>query len=334
MNRFETRWIFGFALMLLVLARGAEAEPVKVIFDTDISSDVDDCGALAILNTLADKGEAELLACVVDGHDADKAAVAAVNVINTYYGRGKVPIGAYHGDHGKASKSHYTAKLRDEFPHTAPADDKAPEALLVYRKTLADAPDGSVAIISVGFLMNLTDLVNSKGDDVSPLDGVELVKKKVKRLVVMGGQFPNPQKFEEWNFSANGVGKDTQLVVGTWPTPILFSGFSIGQGISTGPALESAPASNPVRRAYELFENAIKKGRSSWDPTAVLAAIRDPEKYWKVVADGCCTISDKGVSAWTETPHKGHSYLAPKLDNAEMAKILDGLIATGAAKKE
>ena len=115
-----------FLVTLLVPVARTNAAAAKVILDTDISSDVDDCGALAILNALADRGEAEILACVVDGHDADKAAVAAVNVINTYYGRGDVPIGAYQGDKGRPSQSHYTAKLRDEFPHTAPSDDKRP----------------------------------------------------------------------------------------------------------------------------------------------------------------------------------------------------------------
>ena len=101
---------------------------MKIIIDTDISSDVDDCGALALANTLADQGEAELLACVVNGHDADKASVAAVNAINTYYGRGGVPIGAYQGTRGIPSHSSYTAKLRDEFPHTCCSpDDKAPD---------------------------------------------------------------------------------------------------------------------------------------------------------------------------------------------------------------
>lgn len=321
------------ALAILAFPGRAKADAVKVIFDTDISGDVDDCGALAILNALADKGEAEILACVVNGHDADKASVAAVNVINTYYGRGSVPVGAYHGSHGPPSRSRYTAKLRDEFPHAALSDDKAPDALQVYRRALAGAPGDGVVIISVGFLMNLADLIDSKPDDISPLAGAELVKKKVRRLVVMGGQFPNPQHFEEWNFTNGDVGRDTQHVLEAWPTPILFSGFSIGQGIGTGKALEPTPAANPVRRAYQLFDNALKNGRSSWDPTAVLAAVRDPEKYWNVVSDGSCTATEKGVNTWSPTPHRGHSYLAPKVSNEEMVRTLDALMVTPPAKK-
>ena len=38
---------------------------VGIIFDTDMDTDCDDAGALAILHALADRGEAEILATVV-----------------------------------------------------------------------------------------------------------------------------------------------------------------------------------------------------------------------------------------------------------------------------
>ncbi|RKY61051.1 MAG: hypothetical protein DRP96_04290, partial [Candidatus Neomarinimicrobiota bacterium] len=44
----------------------------KVIFDTDIGPDWDDVGATAVLHTLANQGEAEILAMMVSsgGHSA------------------------------------------------------------------------------------------------------------------------------------------------------------------------------------------------------------------------------------------------------------------------
>ena len=36
----------------------------------------------ALLNTFADRGDAEILACVVNGHDADNASAAAISAIN------------------------------------------------------------------------------------------------------------------------------------------------------------------------------------------------------------------------------------------------------------
>ena len=68
------------------------AEPVKVIFDTDMLTDFDDVGALACLHALADAGEAEILATV--SSTRGNASVGAVQVINSYYGRGNLPVGA------------------------------------------------------------------------------------------------------------------------------------------------------------------------------------------------------------------------------------------------
>src|SRR5690606_29052446 len=48
-------------LALLLAAGGAAAQPVRVIFDTDLGPDADDAGALALLHALADRGEAEIL---------------------------------------------------------------------------------------------------------------------------------------------------------------------------------------------------------------------------------------------------------------------------------
>ena len=41
------------------------AEPVRVIFDTDMGNDIDDAVALAMLHSFVSRGEAELLAVTV-----------------------------------------------------------------------------------------------------------------------------------------------------------------------------------------------------------------------------------------------------------------------------
>jgi hypothetical protein len=298
------------------------APPVPVIFDTDMSGDCDDVGALVVLNKLADAGEARILACVANGHDQDKAVAASIDAVNTYYGRPHIPIGTYQGTKCDATKSPYTAALRDEFPHTAVADDKMPTAVDVYRKTLAAARDHSVTIVSVGFLINLADLLQSPADKANPLTGVELVHKKVKELVVMGGHFPRGDG-AEYNFGAFNGGPSTQYAVENWPTPILFSGFEIGGAITTGKVLKDAPPS-PVRRAYELYTKF--DGRASWDLTAALAAVRDPDLYWTIQSNGYCHVNPDGTSEWTPTPNRGHSYLAAKAPPADVGKVLDDLM--------
>ena len=60
------------------------AEPVKVIFDTDMLTDFDDVGALACLHALADAGEAEILATVSSTRGNASVGAAAPGVANEY----------------------------------------------------------------------------------------------------------------------------------------------------------------------------------------------------------------------------------------------------------
>ena len=69
--------------------------PVRLIIDTDMSTDCDDVGAVCIAHSLVSRGEAEILAIVHNtGLDA---GVGAVAVLNTYFGRPNIPLGAYKG---------------------------------------------------------------------------------------------------------------------------------------------------------------------------------------------------------------------------------------------
>ncbi len=57
--------------------------PVHVILDTDIGSDCDDAGALAVLHALADRGEVEILACMLRSEKNAFGPAASRLSINT-----------------------------------------------------------------------------------------------------------------------------------------------------------------------------------------------------------------------------------------------------------
>src|SRR5690606_33229261 len=67
------------------------ADPVKLIFDTDIGNDVDDALALGVIHALQSRGECELVAVTLT-KDHELCA-PLVDAINTFYGRGNIPIG-------------------------------------------------------------------------------------------------------------------------------------------------------------------------------------------------------------------------------------------------
>ena len=295
----------------------------KVIFDTDMDTDCDDAGAMAVLHALADKGEAEILATVVSSHYP--WSVPCVEAINRYYGRADLPIGAPKSswrDTGERG-SRYAKQISEQFETQLKSNDDAADAVDVYRRVLAAQPDNSVVVVTVGYLTNLRDLLASKPDSTSPFDGAALVRKKVKRWVCMGGRYPKSMEPGNWgNFRPDA--SSAVIAARDWPREIFFSG--LGDRIHTGSRLSETPAANPVRRVYKLYLGD-KKTRPSWDHIGVLFAIRSKAEFWKVRTDGHNHISETGTNQWREGPETNHRLveLRPGVEKA-LVKTLDELM--------
>jgi inosine-uridine nucleoside N-ribohydrolase len=321
-------------ILLLLVPRESKAEPpVKVIFDTDMAGDVDDVGALAILHALADMGEAEILAAGVSSRNEHVGP--CLDAINTYYGRPDIPIGYQHGhrlgspkDAGEPTESKYAEAVARGFPHRLQKSSDAPEAAALYRKVLAAQPDGGVVIVSVGFLSNLRDLLDTPADAVSPLDGEALAKHKVRRWVCMGGKFPNGLFADgdgEYNLKIDPLASVRAL--NDWPTPVVFSGFEIGERVLTGKGLRAVPETSPVRAAYLHFNRL--ENRQSWDQTAVLYAVRGARDYWTESEPGLALMHARGrlgYNEWIPTPRKSHRYLIEKMPPGDVARVIEDLM--------
>ncbi len=295
--------------------------PVKIIFDTDISGDWDDVGATATLHGLADLGEAEILGmCVSAGGYAAKWSPLCLDAINTYYGRPDIPIGVVKNI--GSTNSIYIREIAENWPHDLTSEGVW-DATELYRKILSGQPDTSVVIVSVGYITNIKNLLQSKADKYSELDGIALVNKKVKRWVCMGGKFPEGGESNFWSEPAA-----TKYAVENWPRPVLFSGINIGNAIRSGMTLVRTSSNNPVRRAYEICTGFVGGHHASWDQTAVLAAVRNPLQYWDVESNGYCAITDdKATNAWKSSPDKNHSYLKIKGKEDEITQAINDLMA-------
>lgn len=301
--------------------------PTSVVFDTDMATDCDDAGALAMLHTLERRGEAQIRATVVNNEGAYSAGVVAA--VNAFYGRPDVPLGAYQGDDVGTDAAEFFADIaRDTatYGHTVVSRDQVPGAVDVYRQVLAEAASDEIVVVSVGHLNNLHELLESEPDQHSPLPGRELVEQKVGQAVVMGGEYPSGR---EHNFAGRGSARYTRTVLDRWPTPVLFSGFEVGKSVSTGPRLGDLSGDHPVRRAYAGHQSdPLANGRPSWDQTAVLAAVRDPELYWDLSAPGRVVVEPDGSNAWTTDPNGPHAYLIERQDPApaEVADIIEDMM--------
>jgi inosine-uridine nucleoside N-ribohydrolase len=313
-----------FVLILLFISTVGFAQ-VPVIFDTDIGPDFDDVGAMALLHAFADKGEAKILATI--SCNTFHTTVPTLSVLNNYFHRPDLPIGVTRGDFpNKECGEKWAEFIIAKYSHNVKASNEAQDALALYRKILMSQPDNSVTIVTVGFFTNLANLLNSPPDDYSSLTGKELVQKKVKQLVSMAASLGKDGKGgNEFNVVVDA--KASQKVFNEWPTPIILSGFHIGEKVMTGiPLINDENIRNsPVKDAYDvaLKKNNQTQGRNSWDQTAVYVAIRGMEPYFtsrKISFD----IKDDGKSV--PIPGDKYTWLEFKQTPEQVAKGIEELM--------
>ncbi|MBN1817249.1 MAG: nucleoside hydrolase [Sedimentisphaerales bacterium] len=323
------RWVLSlFAIVLietLLIGCGSVETSntwpsVSIIFDTDMGTDVDDAGALAILHVMADRGEAKILATM--SANRNRWSAPAIDVINTYYGRPDLPIGS--SKTGPDPEEWYRHSAPD-YPHDLTNGDDAPDAVALYRKILAAQPDQSVTVVVVGWLTNMADLLRSRPDRYSPLTGGELVRAKVKELVSMGGKWPNsPREEGEYNFTMDGPA--AYQVIRDWPGKIMFTG--LGKDVMTGARLTAQGLKdNPVSAFYRnFFEGNNVSARSSWDLIAVVYAVRGLSDYFTEVSSGQCAAKEDGSNEWIPGFPSNHAYLVYKMPPEELAAVIEDLL--------
>jgi inosine-uridine nucleoside N-ribohydrolase len=317
----------GIALLISCHNPVVVKKEVSVIFDTDIGPDYDDVGAIATLHALADSGECRILATMAsNGHTR---IVHILGIMNNYFNQPELPIGMVNPPIvNLGAKQHWDSLLVARYPGTLTDNDQAENAVKLYRKLLASEPDTSVTIVTVGFLTNLSGLLQSEADEFSPLTGKELVRGKVKLLVSMAARFDSLYgKFREFNVMKDSL--SAKMVFDNWPGPILFSGFEIGKKIHTGlPIAGNASIQHsPVK---DVFAWSIPQdpedslGRMSWDETAVLVAVRGYEKYFDV-KQGRIVSHLNGSTGWDSTGTRDR-YLVFKMPVPELESIINTLI--------
>jgi inosine-uridine nucleoside N-ribohydrolase len=287
--------------------------------------DYDDVGAITLLHTFADEKKIRILATIASTKYPN--VVAVFDVFNTYFKRPGIPIGVPKGDALTLRDwQHWTDSIVKNYPHIIKNNDEVPDAVTVYRKILSAQPDKSVTIITVGFLTNLKNLLESKPDVYSPLNGEQLVRRKAKQLISMAGEFPQGREF-----NINRDFLSAEYVYNHWPTPVLFSGFEVGEKIKCGlPLIHNRGIKNdPVKDVFRIsipMAAEDSAGRKSWDETAVLVVVMGYKK-WFEIKKGEIKINNKdGSDSWVDDKHGKQAYLEEKVPPAVLQKLIDKLI--------
>ena len=191
------RVLQGLALLLLFAGHAAAQarEPVPVIFDTDIGTDIDDAYALV---ALMKHEELELIGVTTVSSDAVARARLAAKLLHVAGGKWtQVPVHA-----GISTPVQYMKQVEWAAGFTAPNLHESGGVEFMRREI--DARPGKVTLIAVGELTNVAALLESAPG----------IAKKIRAISLMGGSIyrgyaPGSKPEPEWNIKSNAKAAKT-----------------------------------------------------------------------------------------------------------------------------
>lgn len=312
---------FCWALFILLPGcspQGTKHTVIPVIFDTDIGNDIDDVLALQMLLNYENEGKVDILGITIS--KSNPQVVEYVDGYCRFNDRENMPLGyAYNGVNPEPYR--YVPVTLDTLiegekvlsPIRSLTSD-IPEGYVLQRRLLAKQPDNSVVMIVVGPQTNIQRLLDSGPDKYSSLTGVELVRKKVRLLSVMGGLYSNRFDFAEWNIIQDLAAAKT--VFEKWPSEIVASGWEVGNEMlyphqSILNDFEDSEK-HPLCVSYKVYE-AMPYDRPTWDLTSVLYAIEPDSGYFGLSEFGTIAIDSIGNSIFRgETQGKYRHLVIPE----------------------
>ncbi len=290
-----------------------------VIFDTDWGSDVDDAVAARLLCNAHKQGKIELTGCILNAITPE--SVRSLDAFLLHSGL-DLPIGI--DRNGTVPEIvRYQHYLTESLPSKYQNEDEAEDAVRLYRRLLVNAPE-KVHIVAVGFTQVLADLLESPPDDLSPLNGRELVREKVEHLWDMGGRWDGKGNME-YNFNGSPCAiSGSHRLCRNWNVPVTFLGFEIGYSVHTG---KNLPPDDPLKQAMNLY-GCSPDGHCSWDPmTALLCVIGDPGEAGYACVYGHASVSAAdGSCSFQEDPAGFHRYLVKRYPDKWYADAVDACL--------
>ena len=308
-----------------------EPQPVAktVILDTDITSSTDDVVTMVALYNLMDQGVIDLKAIMVDRMGDMNPKFA--DIMNTYYGHPYIPIGMVHDgaenpkvwiDYGKmAEPETYTDEPVFKRTLSNAQIDELPDAAKLYRKILSQCPDSSVTILSIGFSANLAHLLESEGDEYSPLTGVELVAKKVAAIHQQAGHFGEAAE-PDYNFNQD---KDhAYIYMDKCPAPMYFSPQESGDKFHYNNEDLLADLKSVGKEDSPLYHiythHTVNKTQHMWDVVTLMQMLH-PDLFEFNGPSNIYVDDNMVLHKGDKTEKSNRYYLFPK-DDASSQKIM------------
>ncbi|KAI1104021.1 hypothetical protein F4804DRAFT_308406 [Jackrogersella minutella] len=288
----------------------------RLIIDTDMLNFDDDPLALGLANILQNWGEVELIGVMSSIHS--RYAPPAFDAINTYFKHPDVPTAVQkpvnnltqwpeypeYGDYLTGLTYNFTEDVRD--------GTSTPDPVSSYRYLLSTSADSSITIAVIGFFDNMYHLMQSGPDTISPYTGAELLKSKVRELVVQA----NDVGFS-YNTDAHNA-TFAEVVLNWWPGKLTFASDDVGENTVIGSRIttELDVTKNPI--GYALRANiGYNQTHYVWDAVALYYAVcgLDDVFDWKYKTGGRVRLNGSAYATW-ETNSTG-----PSLQNSIEFKV-------------
>lgn len=285
------------------------------ILGTDWGEDCDDAVALRLLARASLNKEIKLIAVGINTHTEYSAPSAYAFLEKEGY---MAPIGVDKNCPKTDWENRYQPRLAY---YTDKTDADFEDSVRVYRRAIAEA-DGRVEILEIGFLQVLSAVLESQGDDISPLSGLELFEKKVDKVWIMGGKW-NEDGGKEFNFSyAPFACVCAHKVCEICPCPITLLGWEIGANLLTGDTLKEGDV---LRQALADWGC---EARESWDPMlCLMAIIGDEEKAGYNTVCGTASVDcDTGKNHFVPSENGKHKYVIKKFDDSYYKNAINARI--------
>jgi len=307
---------------------GEAKPPVGIVFDSDLGNGVDAALALALLYGLEGKGEARLVSNSTSLSNLSSAAFA--DVLSRFYAgpppapgargfeRPLPPIGMA----GNGNRDGDTAVLRavlekktadglPAYPHRIHKLNDTAEPAVLIRNALTAQYDGNCVVVLAGPASNLVKVMDLDG-------GLDLIRRKVKMLVMAAGAYPQGQA----DFRVKADAPAAKRLLAEWPTPVVAVGTEVGDALPfPGSSIERdfawAP-DHPIVDAYLAFQ-PMPYDAAAPSMAAVLYAVR-PDGYCKLSAPGTIAVLEDGRTRFTQVPDGRHRYLS--IDPEQKEKVL------------
>ena len=311
----------------------------NLIIDTDFGFDCDDAGALAVANILINEGKINILAVT---HSVNKKiGCDAIKLINDYYGNPDIPVGVaerYALNVDKFYEEFY-AKFHyaDGFPDWGekPTFFKILNNLnlkkyknVVYRpakeviiEKFNESDDKSVTVVCIGQANNIADVLETNG---------ALFKKKVKRVVVMCGNFDDydyeyrlGDMYWKGEFNVLLDIRSMQRLFAERDLPIFVLDFNQGFDVLSGASLQNQ-SDNPVKMAYFVHGNGINFNLPSWDIMALMFASGEFNDMFSLGEKGSVSVDDNGKTTFRQGNGE-HCLIYRKTEQKSFADRINGL---------